>query len=108
MKNYPLFRLKLVLAGDWHQFNNWLRENPMQEGEDIVFVRDIQSLFGRQKDNVELIKTGGWYKNEAGKEAIKKLYPFFTDELLLEPNNSPVPIQVSARYRPDPIKDKLK
>jgi hypothetical protein len=78
---YPLFRLKLILAGDWHQFNNWLRENPIQEGEDIVFVRDIQSLVGRQKDNVELVKTGEWYKNEVGKEAIKKLYPFFTDEL---------------------------
>lgn len=81
MKNYPLFRLKLVLAGDWHQFNNWLRKNPMQEGEDIVFVRDIQSLVGRQKDNVELIKTGEWWKNEVGKEAIKKLYPFFIHEL---------------------------
>jgi hypothetical protein len=79
--NYPLFRLKLVLAGDWHQFSNWLRENPMQEGEDIVFVRDIESLLGRQKDNVELIKTGEWWKNEDGKEAIKKLYPDFIDEL---------------------------
>jgi len=53
----------------------------MQEGEDIVFVRDIQSLVGRQKDNVELVKTGEWWKNESGKEAIKRLYPYFTDEL---------------------------
>jgi len=53
----------------------------MQEGEDIVFVRDIESLLGRQKDNVELIKTGEWWKNEDGKEAIKKLYPDFIDEL---------------------------
>ena len=81
MKTYPLFKLKLVLAGNWHQFNNWLRENPMQDGEDIVFVRDIQSLVGRQKENVELVKTGEWCKNEDGKEAIRKLYPDFTDEL---------------------------
>ena len=81
MKNYPLFRLKLVLAGNWHQFNNWLRGNPMQEGEDIVFVRDFESLLGRQKINVELVKTGEWWKNETGKEAIKPLYPDFVDEL---------------------------
>ena len=81
MKNYPLFRLKLVLARNWNQFSNWLRENPMQEGEKIVFVRDFQSLVGRQKDNVELIKTGEWWKNEDGKKAIKRLYPYFTDEL---------------------------
>ena len=81
MKNYPLFKLKLVLAGNWHQLNNWLRENPMQDGEDIVFVRDIQSLVGRQKENVELVKTGEWWKNEDGKEAIRKLYPDFTDGL---------------------------
>ena len=80
-KSYPLFRLKLVLAGNWHQFNNWLRENPMQEGEDIVFVRDIQSLVGRQKINVELVKTGEWWKNEDGKEAVKRLYPDFIGDL---------------------------
>lgn len=52
MKKYPLFRLKLVLAGNWHQFSNWLRENPMQEGEDIVFVREII-----EKENEKIYET---------------------------------------------------
>ena len=80
-RNYPLFRLKLVLAGDWTQFSNWLRENPIEEGEDIVFVRDVRSLVGRQRENVELIKVGTWYGNRTGVDAIKKIYPEFTDEL---------------------------
>lgn len=37
--SYPLFRLKLVLAPDWHQFNNWLIGNPIEEGEKVVYVR---------------------------------------------------------------------
>jgi hypothetical protein len=81
MTSYPLFRLKLVLAGDWHQFNNYLRKNPMREDEIIVFVRDFRSLAGRQKTNVELVKTGEWWKNKDGKEAIRRLYPYFIQEL---------------------------
>ena len=74
--NYPNRRLKLVLTRDWHQFNNWLRENEIDnKNERVVYVGRLQDILGLQKENVELIKYGEWYGNEKGLEAIERVYP---------------------------------
>lgn len=73
--NYPLIRLKIVLSGNWHQFMDWRRQNEIKDGERVVYAGGVKELVGRQKENVELIKTGEWWKNHEGINALERLYP---------------------------------
>lgn len=78
---YPHTRLVLVLAGNWSQFIAYMNQHESKPDQQWVFVTGERSVAGRQKENVELIKTGEWYKNTEGIEAIKRFYPGFGELL---------------------------
>lgn len=64
-------RTRLVVAGDYHQFMNWLREDEY-DGFGAVFVKDFMSLAGRNRETIEIIKIGTWYENEKAVDAVEK------------------------------------
>ena len=63
---------KAILCGSWDQFNNYLRNHPVKEGDDILYIRDFRSLAGRDRDNIEVIKYGTWYENDEAVRVVEK------------------------------------
>jgi len=64
--------VKAILCKDWKQFNNYLRENPAQQGDDVLYIRDFRSLAGRDRDNIEIVKYGTWYEKDEAIRAVEK------------------------------------
>lgn len=61
-KNNIELTTRLVLCGDWSEFNNWLRADEFH-GKNAVYVRDFRDVVGRSREKVEIIKYGTWYEN---------------------------------------------
>ena len=56
----PSTKRKIVLAGDYHQYRNYLRETG-QKPKDATFVSQSEQIYGLR--DVEVVCYGTWWTN---------------------------------------------
>jgi len=68
----PTATTRFVIAGNWSQFMNWLRQDEFN-GKNAVYVGRTRDIVGRNRESVEIIKVGTWYENHEGVDSLERL-----------------------------------
>lgn len=56
--------MNFVIAGNYQQFSNWLREYRVRDTENYQYLTDMSQLYGYH--NVELFCVGSWQSGPMG------------------------------------------